>query len=44
MTPKAYRLSLADVQANAKTIMMHMEATRMPYEPDRLREKKVKDF
>ncbi|KAG9000345.1 hypothetical protein FRB95_013096 [Tulasnella sp. JGI-2019a] len=44
MTPKAYRLSLEDVQANAKTIIMHMEATRIPYEPERSRGKKVKDF
>lgn len=41
LTPKAYRLSLADVQANAEKIMMSLSSTRMPYEPERSRSKKV---
>lgn len=44
LTPKAYRLSLLDVQANAEKIMMEVSSTRMPYAPDRLQEKKVRDW
>ncbi|KAG8966918.1 hypothetical protein FRC05_002366 [Tulasnella sp. 425] len=42
LTPKAYRLSLADVQANAEKVMMGLSSTRMPHEPERLLSKRVR--
>ncbi|KIO18535.1 hypothetical protein M407DRAFT_11834 [Tulasnella calospora MUT 4182] len=42
LTPKAYRLSLADVQANAEKIMMASSSTQIPHEPERLLSKRVR--
>lgn len=42
LTPKAYRLSLADVQANAEKIMMTLSSTQIPHEPERLLSKRVR--
>ncbi|KAG8904207.1 hypothetical protein FRB99_002110 [Tulasnella sp. 403] len=41
LTPRAYRLSLADVKANAEKIMKQISSTRVPYTPDRAREKSI---